>query len=216
MLCVVALSIIAAPPGPARGGEPTEALRPAVDQVLRILADPALTGTAHTLERRRALHAAMEGVIDFPDAARRALGVHWQARTEAEREEFVALFKELVTHSYIATMEAYAGQTVVFASESERDGIATVVTKVESRQSLSIPIEYRMHRRDARWLVHDVIVEGVSLVGNYRTQFNSIIRTTSYAELVRRMKSRIRELSGGSPVAFTRPPAIRALPGGLP
>jgi phospholipid transport system substrate-binding protein len=215
--CVIVLGVLAAAPGRAPAGAATEILRPAVDRVLHILADPALKGAEHTAERRQALQAVMAGVIDFPDAARRALGVHWQERTDAERDEFIALFKELVTYSYIVTMEGYASQSVAFVSEMESEGIATVLTKIQDRQGQPVPIEYRMHQRDTRWLVYDVLVEGVSLVGNYRTQFNSIIRTTSYPELIHRMRTRVGELKGGaSPVALTRPLPATVFPGGLP
>jgi phospholipid transport system substrate-binding protein len=210
------LLIVAAAAGRAIAGAATDALRPAVDRVLQILGDPAFKGAKHTAERRQALRAVMEDVIDFPDAAQRALSVHWQARTPAEREEFVTLFKELVSYSYIVTMEPYAGQSVVYVSETDRDGGTSVLTRLESPQRPAIPIEYRMHRRGDRWLVYDVIVEGVSLVGNYRDQFNSIIRTTSYPELVRRMKTRVEQLKRGSvnAVALTEIPYARARSGG--
>jgi phospholipid transport system substrate-binding protein len=132
----------------------------------------------------------MERVIDFPDAARRALGVHWRARTEAERREFIALFEDIVTYSYIVNLEAYGGETVVFLGESADDGAVTVLTKIENRRGVVTPVAYRTHERDAHWLVYDVLVEGVSLVGNYRAQFSSIIQTSSYAELVRRLRAR--------------------------
>jgi len=195
-LGAVALALVAAPPGRATAGLPTETLRPAMDQVLRILNDATLKGAARAPERRAALRAVMDTVIDFPDAARRALSVHWPARTEAERGEFVTLFKELVTYSYIVTMEAYAGQTIVFVGEAEHDGITTVFTKVQGRQGSPVPVEYRMHQRGPRWLLYDVIVEGVSLVANYRAQFNTVVRTSSYEELVRRIRARVAELTG--------------------
>jgi len=218
VVSVIALGVLATAPTRAPAGGATEILRPAVDRVVHILADPALTGAAHTLERRRALRAVMEDVIDFPDAAQRALGVHWQGRTDAERDEFVTLFKELVTYSYIVTMEAYAGQTVVFVGEKvEGEGVTTVQTKIQSRQGAPVPIDYRMHQRAEHWLVYDVVVEGVSLVGNYRNQFNSIIRTTSYAELIHRMRARVAELKGGTgPVAFGHRFLPGALAGGFP
>jgi phospholipid transport system substrate-binding protein len=217
VVCALAVSLIATAPSQATAGGATETLRPAVDRVLSILADPALKGAEHRPERRRALRAVINGVIDFPDAARRALAVHWQGRTDGERAEFVALFEELVTYSYVARMEAYAGQTVAFVSETAGDGTATVLTQMQNRQGAPVPIDYRMHQRNGRWLVYDVIVEGVSLVGNYRTQFNSVILTSSYAELVRRMRTRVGELEAGTgPVAFSREPAARAFPGGLP
>ena len=218
VLYVIALAVLATAPNWASAGGATEILRPAVDRVVHILADPALTGAAHTLERRRALRAVMEDVIDFPDAARRALGVHWQGRTDAERDEFATLFKELVTYSYIVTMEAYAGQTVVFVGEKlEGEGVTTVQTKIHNRQGAPVPIDYRMHQRAERWLVYDVVVEGVSLVGNYRNQFNSIIRTTSYAELIHRMRARVDELKRGTgPVALGRRLTAGAFGGGSP
>ena len=157
-LGAVACIPLGAAPQPATAGPATETLRPAIDQVLRILDDPALKSVEHTRERRATLRAVMETVLDFPDAARRALSVHWAARTEAEREEFVRLFKDLVTSSYIVTMEASAGQRVVYVGEAEHDGITTVLTRVGARQGSPIPVEYRMHQRRSRWLVYDVIV----------------------------------------------------------
>jgi phospholipid transport system substrate-binding protein len=195
-LGALALVLVAGPPGRATAGPATQTLRPAIDQVIQILDDPALRGATRARERRAALRAVMEKVIDFPDAARRALSVHWPARTEAERDEFVRLFTDLVTYSYIVTMEASAGQRVLFVGEAEHDGSTTVLTKVEPRQGSPVPVEYRMHQRGARWLVYDIVVEGVSLVANYRAQFNTIVRTSSYAELIRRVRARVAELTG--------------------
>ena len=213
-LAVFLLAVLAVAPGFALSGGATEALRPAVDRVLHILADPALHGAQRTPERRAAIHDIMAGVIDFPDAARRALGVHWQGRTEVERDEFVGLFRELVSYSYIVTMEGYSGQTVAFVGESERDDTVIVLTRMQGRQGPAVPIDYRMHERNGRWLVYDVVVEGVSLVSNYRDQFNSIVRTTSYTELVTRMRARVAELkSGGRRVAFGAARVARPLAG---
>lgn len=191
----LALALIAVAPRPGAAGPATDTLRPAIDRVLQILADDTLKGPAQTPTRRRALKSVMDDVIDFPDAARRALALHWQARTDAERAEFVPLFKELVTYSYIVTFEAYAGQTVVYTGETQSDGVVSVLTRVEGRRGPPVPVEYRMHQRDGRWLVYDVIVEGVSLVANYRAQFNSIVRTSSYEELMRRIRARVAELT---------------------
>jgi phospholipid transport system substrate-binding protein len=137
----------------------------------------------------------MEGAIDFPEAARRALAVHWRARTEAEREEFVGLFKDLVTYSYIRLMEPYAGETVQIVGESQTNGTTTVLTRIQRRQGEPVPVDYRMHLRGPRWLIYDVVVEGVSLVGNYRVQFNTIIQTASYGELIRRVRARVAALT---------------------
>jgi phospholipid transport system substrate-binding protein len=198
IVLAVALALAGAGPGPAEAGSATEALRPAIDQVLRVLEDPALKGPARTVPRRAALRGVIEEIIDFPEAARRALALHWRNRTEAERAEFVALFKDLVTYSYILKIEPYAGEVVVFAGESAQDGVTTVLTRIQARGG-PIPVDYRMHAPAGRWLVYDVLVEGVSLVGNYRAQFNTIIQTSSYAELVRRIKARLAELAAAAP-----------------
>jgi phospholipid transport system substrate-binding protein len=182
------------PAGVDAGGGATDELRPAIDKVLRILDDPALKSEAKTIERRAALCGVMETAIDFPEAARRALAAHWRTRTDAEREEFIRLFKDLVTYSYIRLMEPYAGETVQIVGESLTDGTATVLTRIQRRHGEPVPIDYRMHVRSTRWLIYDVLTEGVSLVGNYRVQFATIIQTSSYEDLVRRMRARVAEL----------------------
>ena len=180
----------------------TDALRPAIDKVVHILEDPAMKGELRAQERYAALRSVMEGVIDFPEAARRSLAVHWRTRTDAERDEFIRLFKDLVTYSYIRTMETDAGETVRFVGEAESGGATTVLTRIERRQREPVRVDYRMHLAGGRWLVYDVSVEGVSFIANYRTQFNTIIQTSSYAELVRRVRARVAELSQ-APAAAT-------------
>jgi phospholipid transport system substrate-binding protein len=191
---LLALALMGAWPELGYAAGAADELRPAVDKVLRILADPELKGEERTRDRRAALRAAMENAIDFSEAARRALAVHWRTRTDAERDEFVTLFKQLVIHSYIRVMEPYAGETVQFAGESPSNDTTTVLTRIHRRQGEPVPVDYRMHRRGTRWLVYDVVVEGVSLVGNYRGQFNAIIQTSSYEDLVRRIRARVAEL----------------------
>ena len=186
---------LAALPGAAGASAASDALRPAIEKVLRILDDPELKGETKMLERRAALRDVVEGVIDFPEAARRALAVHWRGRTDAEHDEFVVVFKDLATHSYIRLMEPYAGGSVQIAGESQADDTTTVFTRVHRRQGEPVSVDYRMHLRGTRWLIYDVLVEGVSLVGNYRVQFNTIIQTSSYPELLRRMRARVIDLT---------------------
>ena len=200
---VLVLSLAWAPHHRAEAAGASDELRPAIDRVVRILADPAMKGELKRPERRSAVRGVMESAIDFPEAARRALAMHWRIRTQAERDEFTALFKDLVLYSYIRLMEPYAGETVRVIGESESDGTVTVLTRVVRRQGEPVPVEYRMHLVGSRWLVYDVVVEGVSLVANYRAQFHTIIQTSSYAELLRRVRARIAEL-GELPAASVR------------
>jgi len=172
----------------ALAGPATEQLKTEIDRAVKVLEDPALKAADKAGERRQAIRRVSDGVFDWKEMARRALGQHWQARSEAEREEFVALFTDLLEHSYMTKIEGYSGEKITYAGESVDGDQASVRTRIITKQSQEVPVDYRMIRRGDRWLVYDVVIEGISLVGNYRTQFNKIIQTSSYAELVKKMK----------------------------
>lgn len=169
-------------------GPPNEQLKPAVDRVIKILEDPALKAEKKAGERREVLRNISNEIFDWREMARRSLGRHWRERTEAEREEFVDLFRDLLERSYISTIERYSSEKVNYVGESIDGEMATVRTTILTKRGQEVPIDYRMVRRGDRWLVYDVIVEHVGLVSNYRTQFNQIIQTSSYEELVRKIK----------------------------
>ena len=122
--------------------------------------------------------------------AKRALGRHWAGRTPTEQQEFVALFRELLERAYVAKIERYAGEPVAYVGEVADGEVTTVRTKITTRQNQDVPIDYRMFRDGERWRVYDVLIESISLVNNYRTQFDGIIKTSSYEELVKRLKAR--------------------------
>jgi len=153
---------------PAWAGAPTEQLRSSVDQVLRLLQGPAPTGEA----RRGALLRAIKPRFDLVEMARRALGHYWKDRTDREREQFVALFGDLLQRAYLDRIEAYADERVDYIGESLDGDYATVQTRIVTRRDTDIPVTYRMIQRGDRWLVYDVLVEGVSLVENYRPMLN--------------------------------------------
>jgi phospholipid transport system substrate-binding protein len=182
---------------PAGAGAPTDQLKASVDQVIRILEDPALKPETMTRERRDAIRREAANIIDFGETARRALGRHWQSLGEPQRQEFVSLFADLMERAYVTRLEQYSGERIGYVGESVDGDTATVRTRFVTKRGVEIPADYRMLRRGDRWFVYDVLVEGVSLVGNYRTQFNRIIETSSYDELVRRMKA--------GPAAFQAP-----------
>jgi phospholipid transport system substrate-binding protein len=176
-------------PAPARAGAPTDQLKASVEQIVKVLEDPALRAGARAQERRAAIRKEAEGVFDFTETAKRALGRHWQGLSDKDRQEFTALFTDLIERAYISKIERYSGERVAYAGESVDSGLATVRTRFVTKQGTEIPVDYRMQQRGDRWLVYDVSVEGVSLINNYRTQFDKIIQTSSYAELVRKMKA---------------------------
>ena len=192
----LALALATALAGPAAfaAGPPTNQLRSHIDRVLQILEDPALRDPGKAVERRAAVRRVANEIFDFPETARRSLGPHWQARTAAERQEFVELFGDLLERSYISRIELYGGERIQYVGDVVDGEQARVQSKLLTRAGTAVPIEYRMLRRGERWRVYDVVIEGVSLVASYRTQFNRIIRSSSYEELVRKMKSRQDEL----------------------
>jgi phospholipid transport system substrate-binding protein len=187
------LTLVMVPP--AAGGAPSDQLKAQIDRVLKTLEDPDLKKEGRARDRRVAVRRIANDIFDFGETARRSLGRHWQPRTPAERDEFVRLFSDLLERSYISRVELYGGEKIQYLGDTTEGDQARVMTKLLTKSGSEIPIEYRMHRRGDRWLVYDVVIEGVSLIANYRTQFNKIIQTSSYQELVRKMKTKQEELS---------------------
>ncbi len=189
--CLVVLSVVA-----AHAGIPTDQLRSAIERVVKTLDNPSLKGEAKVAERRAAVRKIANDIFDFSEIARRSLGRHWAARSEAEQKEFIGLFGDLLERAYISKIDTYGGEKIVYSGERAEGDIAIVNTKIVSKNGTEVPVDYRMLRKGGdRWLVYDVNIEGVSLVSNYRTQFNKIIQTSSYGELVKKMKTKQGELS---------------------
>jgi phospholipid transport system substrate-binding protein len=186
----VALLVLAIPLG-AVAGPATDRLKPEIDRVIAAVANPSLQGDDKARERREAVRSITDGVFDWTEMARRALGRHWAARTPAEQQEFVGLFRDLLERAYLGKIERYTGEPIAYVGESIDGDQAIVRTKVTTRQSQEVPIDYRMLREGERWLVYDVLIERISLVANYRTQFDGIIKASSYGELVRKLRARV-------------------------
>jgi phospholipid transport system substrate-binding protein len=193
-LALVLAVVFAAPA--AWAGPPTDQLKTQVDRVLKMLDDPAFKDKPK--ERRVAVRKVADDIFDFAETARRSLGRHWAARTPAERDEFVKLFGDLLERSYISKIELYGGEKIQYLNDKIDGEQAVVQSRLVTRTGGEVPIEYRMLRRGERWLVYDVVIEGVSLVSNYRTQFNKIIQTSSFADLVKKMKIRQEELGAAA------------------
>ena len=180
---VAALTLLAG--GPAWAG-PTEQLREYTDQVIKVLDDPALARG----DRRAAIRKIAHEAFDVNETARRVLARHWQARTPAERDDFTQLFADLLERTYIARLDEYGGERIRYVGESIDGELATVRARIVTRAGVEVPVESRMVRRGERWLIYDVLIENVSLVANYRSQFDRIVRSSSYEELVRRLKQK--------------------------
>ena len=183
-------------PGVVRAGEPTDQLKIQLERVLKTVQNPEVKKEGRAAERR-AIRKIAEEIFDFDDTARRTLARHWAQRSPAEREEFVRLFSDVFEHAYLSKVELYQGERVTYLGDSVEAGVATVKTRFLTKQGSQLNVDYRMQRASSgRWLVYDVLIEGVSLVDNYRNQFNSVIQRTSYQELVRKLKVIQAQLSG--------------------
>ena len=191
MLTLATTAMVLTGGGPAWAGVPTDQLRGRIDRVLQVLEDPALKQDGRVAERRAAIRTMAHEIFDFRELAQRALARHWQARTPAERDEFVHLFADLLERSYIGKIETYSGgDRVQYLSETADGDQATVRTRIVAKSGAEIPVDYRLHRVGDRWLVYDVAIEGVSLVANYRAQFNRIIQTSSFRGLVEKLSAK--------------------------
>jgi phospholipid transport system substrate-binding protein len=174
----------------AVAGAPTEQLRGSIDLVLKIVTDPELKKEERTAERRRRIRAVVNQIFDFTEISQRGLGRHWQARTPAEREQFVALFGDLLENAYITKIESYAGEKIQYPGDVIDGNLAVVKTRIVTKQETEIPVDYRMFLNGGRWAVYDVSIEGISLVGNYRTQFNAVIQRSGYPDLVAKLRAK--------------------------
>jgi len=180
----------------AVAGAPTDQLRGSIDLVLKIVTDPELKKEARTAERRKRIRVVVNQIFDFTEISQRSLGRHWQARTPAEREQFVALFGDLLENAYITKIESYSGEKIQYPGDVIEGDLAVVKTRIVTKQGTEIPIDYRMFLNAGRWAVYDVSIEGISLIGNYRTQFNAVIQRSGFPELVTKLKAKQDERPG--------------------
>jgi phospholipid transport system substrate-binding protein len=192
MTAVLGAAVVLAVAPVAWAGVPTDQLRIQIDRVLKAVEDPQLKAKA--AERRATIRRIANETFDFNEMSKRALARHWQARSAGEREEFVKLFADLLERAYVSRIENFSGEKVAYNGDTTDGDVALVRTKIITKQGTDIPVDYRMLKKDERWFVYDVVIEGVSLINNYRNQFNKIIQTSSYEALVDRMKNKQNEL----------------------
>ena len=176
----------------AQAGPVTDQLRDDLARVFRVIEETSVERAgANGIDvgkRREAIRRVAAPVFDWREMTSRTLGQHWQARSEAERTEFVQIFSDLVNRAYITQLERYSGEAIRYISERVEGDLGGVSTRFVTKQGREIPVDYRVISRDGRWRIYDVVVQGVSLVSNYRSQFDKVIRSSSYPELVKRIR----------------------------
>ena len=172
-------------------GAPEDQVRQSVDKLLAILSDPRLKQEDKKNERREELKKVIYQRFDFTEMARRSLGPEWRRHTPEEQKEFVKLFTDLLERAYLDRIESYNGEKVQYLGEREDHGYAEVQTKLVNNKGQEFSINYRLHNVNGDWKVYDVVGEDISVVNNYRAQFSHVLASSSYQELIHRMKEKI-------------------------
>ena len=178
---------------PSYAGAPTDAMKTTIDEVLRIVRDKELKQPSKADERRQMLEQVVEVRFDYQEMSRRALGAPWNTLSDQEKQEFVGLFRTLLTNSYADKIETYSGEGVQYLNERMEKEYAEVRTKVQSGKT-EIPLDYRLINKTNDWRVYDVVVDGISLVNNYRGQFTKIIKSSSYPDLVEQLRKKSQKI----------------------
>jgi phospholipid transport system substrate-binding protein len=163
-----------------------------VDEVVRIVSDKEMK--KNDQKRRQALKKTISIIFDYNEMAKRSLGRHWNQRSAAERKQFAELFASLLENSYASKIESYNNEKIVYLKETIDSDHAEVKSKVVTAKRDEFSLDYRMINQNGKWMVYDVVIEGVSLVSNYRTQFNKIITSNGYPELVKKLQTKTDEL----------------------
>ncbi len=182
--------LLALPASAASALTPTETVKSRVDEALQTLSQASAASAGGSEQRRAEIRRAADALFDFTEMSRRALGRHWTDRTPAERQEFVRLFTDLIAVAYIGKIDRYAGESIAYTGERVEGDTASVRSQVVTAKGSQIPVEYRLHRVNESWTAYDVLIENVSLVGTYRSQFDRIIRAESFADLLRRLREK--------------------------
>ena len=167
----------------------TESVKSTINEVIHILNSEELKHPGRSVERRQKIEQVIRQRVSYEDMAKRALGWPWIELTNTERQEFVALFVELLRDAFACRIDNYADEQVLYLSEQREEKFAEVKAKL-SGLKVDTLIDFRLVDKVGHWIVYDVIIDGAGIVGNYHAQFASIIRDHSYAGLVNKMKEK--------------------------
>ena len=173
----------------AAAGEPTEGIRSAINQGVEVLnqAKVAKKDKTETIGR---LKTIVYPLFDFTEMARRSLASYWKKLDAQQQNTFVAAFTELLEKTYADRIDLYEGQKVAYTGETIDAQYATVNTKVTGKNGQAFAADYKLHRIDGSWKIYDIVVEGISLVNNYRAQFSRVIARSSFEDLIKSMQQK--------------------------
>lgn len=176
---------------PIMGATPESSVQETTKKIMDILADPALMPPEMAGERKKRIREAVHERFDWKEMSRRALGRHWRKMTKQEKEAFTAVFARLLEGAYMQKVANYSGEKVNYENERVDGDYGAVTAKIITSKNEEISVEYRVKKKTDNWLVYDISIEGVSLVNNYRTQFNNILRKSSFSDLMKRLDEKV-------------------------
>jgi phospholipid transport system substrate-binding protein len=191
---VVFALLVALGPSSALAGAPQERVRQTLDAVSAVLNDAQLQGPARERDRRERVGKAMRGSFDFRAMARESLGSQWARLTAEQQDDFVGLFGQLFERSYNRLVLRFLGDsTTTYEGESVEKNGAVVRTTLRRKHNDELPVDYHLTSQGGLWKMSDVVVDGVSLARNFHAQFDKTIRTSSYDDLLKRIRTKLAE-----------------------
>jgi len=186
LAAVICLSLVSH----GRAGEPLEMVKSSIEKALAVLKDPKLKSPDKKKERIERLKEIINPIFNYDELARRALGAHWRHRTPAEQEEYLRLFRGFIERVYADRVDLYEGERIVIGRETFDGDYAEIESKVVNGKGDESPVIFRLRRADGKWRVYDAVVENISMVQNYRSQFDRVISKSSYDELKKMLREK--------------------------
>ena len=187
---VFVLLLLVSLPYPSRAGILSDQVRQTADKVLLILQDPRLKAPDNKKERRNQLRQVISARFDFSEMAKRSLGQYWQQRSAEEQRQFVQLFTDLLERSYADQIESFNGEKILYGRETQDKDNAEVDTRVVTSKGEEFSVNYKLQAADREWKVYDVVIENISLVNNYRSQFNRVLANSSFDDFLRKLREK--------------------------
>jgi phospholipid transport system substrate-binding protein len=184
----IAMMICAA--SPVYAGVPTEEIRTAIDQGIEILKSAKLDNNKQRSQVINQLREIVYTRFDFEEMAKRSLGSHWRRLNPQQQKEFVSAFTELLETTYADKIDLYEGQQVEYIGETIDKNYAEVNTRVIGKNRQTYTVDYKLHELGGKWRIYDVVAENISLVNNYRSQFNRVVVNSSIEELIKRIRQK--------------------------
>jgi phospholipid transport system substrate-binding protein len=177
----------------SQAGVATDRIKTATDKLLEIVTNHDLDPPEMAEKRARMIREAVDAVFDWQAFSQRAMGRHWRKLSKGEKDEFTTLFGQLIERTYMDKTRQYSGQQMKFIDEETDEKYGTVDAEVEMKNEANIAVQFRILKNNETWFIYDVYVEGVSLVNNYRVQFNNIMTKSGYSELISKLKTKLDE-----------------------